>query len=208
MTTVLGAEQVVPRRPFTNVAKYQRDIGVLNVLLADLRAHLEAIDAEIITPKPYQRTSWKVRGLTRRIVLSDPDRLRGPYDVYFVGFFSDRHPDVDIGPLEKANSEVVREFRKFPAIISYSSAQLPCTNWANLVLNENAEAAEHWRTSKAHQRAVDDLSPQHYRNVRIHIGRLGGGIHSGNPLEIQRTKYYDYGSRAVWQAVRELNPPG
>ena len=63
------------------------------------------------------------------------------------------------------NAKVVKEFRKFPSIISYSSAQLPSRNWANLVVNETAEAAEHWRSSEAHKRAVQDLSPRHYLNV-------------------------------------------
>ena len=204
---VLSAEQVVPRRPFTSVTNYQRDRSILSMMLNDLRSHLSGIQAQVIHVEPYERVSWTKGGLIRRILVSDHDRLQDDADIHVVGFFANRHPDVDPGPLERMNAKVVKEFRKFPSIISYSSAQLPSRNWANLVVNETAEAAEHWRSSEAHKRAVQDLSPRHYLNVRIHLGRIAGGICSGNPIEIERTKYYDYRASTVWSAVREFSTP-
>ena len=41
--------------------------------------------------------------------------------------------------------------------------------------------------------------------MRIHNGRLPGGVTSGNPIVLERTKYYDYRSRSgVWKAERKL----
>ena len=60
MTTLLEVEQAAPRRPFTSTSYYDRDLKILATLLADLRAHIAAIDAEITQSRPYQRTSWKI----------------------------------------------------------------------------------------------------------------------------------------------------
>ena len=35
-------------------------------------------------------------------------------------------------------------------------------------------------------------------------GTLAGGLHGGKAIHIERTKYWDYRSPKVWQAVREL----
>ena len=51
------------------------------------------------------------------------------------------------------------------------------------------------------------MSPILYRDVRIHNGRLPGGVDSRNEISIYRTKYWDYGpvtdAEQTWTAIRE-----
>ncbi len=203
--TLLGPDQKVARRPFTSVDLYPHDLAILTALLGELRALLDGAAAGILMFAPYQRIAWKVQGMRRRVIVCDPEALLKANELYAVGFLSQRNPDLDISPLEKANAKIVREFTRYPDILSYSSCELPGANWANLVLNADAETADQWRECAVHQRAVDELSPTYYRNVRIHRGRLPGGLRGGESIVIERTRYVDYRSKIPWRAVRQLS---
>jgi len=79
--------------------------------------------------------------------------------------------------------------------------------WANLVLHEVPSDTEDWRSNHVHRGAVA-LSPDLYRDVRIHNGRLSGGVNSNHEIVLNRTKYWDYGpevgAEPTWMAWREL----
>ena len=156
---------------------------------------------------PYKRMAWKTRGFKRRVIVCDPKRLATLSDICAVGFFGERRPEVDPRALERANSEVVSEFSQYPGILSYTSVELPGHRWANLVLHDDLDVPHYWRESVRHARAVAELSPVHYKNVRIHNCRIPGGLPGGNWVIIHRTKYWDYRAKTVWQAVRELPSP-
>jgi hypothetical protein len=206
-TVTLGPDDVVRDRPFTSVEKYPGDLVVLNAMLDDLRMILteEAAGTRVVVP--HKRIAWKLEGLTHRALICNPERLRGSQEVCAVGFFSERHTGLDVAPLEEANLEVVREFKKYPGVLSYSSVELPGGLWANLVLHDTPEVVERWRESKRHARAVAELSPVHYRNVRIHNAKLTQGVFGDAALQIERTKYFDYDSPEEWRAIRELTVP-
>jgi hypothetical protein len=204
---LLAPTQSVARRPFTSVELYERDLYILAYMLEDLRALLGEMAEGSITIAPYQSTEWQVHGLKRRCTVTESMRLSARMDVCVVGFFGERHLDRDTSPLEEANAEIVLEFRNYPGILSYSSMELADDNWANLVLHDVPEAREYWRASEAHAKAARELSPLYYRTVRIHNGILPGGVLGGKAIVIERTKYWDYQSTRVWQAVRELLPP-
>jgi hypothetical protein len=121
-----------------------------------------------------------------------------------VGFFAERRTEVDIWPLEDANSEIVNEFSKYPGILSYGSLELPNGHWANMVLHDDPIDTQFWRTSEMHSRAVETLSPRHYFNVRIHNGRLTSGLFNRPEIVIERTKYFDYTGPSQWRAERTL----
>jgi hypothetical protein len=55
-----------------------------------------------------------------------------------------------------------------------------------------------------HAWAVEQLSPQHYFNVRIHNGRLTSGIFDRPRIVIRKTKYFDYTAGDMWRAERVL----
>ena len=102
---------------------------------------------------------------------------------------------------------MVEEFPDYPGVLSYSSLEIAKGRWANLVLHEEPETAEHWRESRVHAEAVERLSPIHYRNVRIHNARITDAL-SGDPdITIVATKYYDYESGDGWRAVRRFPEP-
>ncbi|MGH8924277.1 MAG: hypothetical protein ACRDWA_06530 [Acidimicrobiia bacterium] len=201
----LAPTQTVSRRPFTSVQLYDRDQAILGYMLEDLRATLAR--GEPGRYDAYPPMEWEVNGLHRRTIVSAPLRLNEPKDICVVGFFGERHLDRDITPLEQANAEIVLEFRNFHGILSYSSMELTDGNWANLVLHDLPDTRDQWRASEIHARAALQLAPVFYRTVRIHNGYLPGGIPGGRSIEIERTKYWDYGKSRVWHAVRELQEP-
>lgn len=204
--TVLTPDETVARRPFTSVALYERDACILNSMLEDVRALMFGWQAGTRQVLPHRRIAWKVHGLRHRIIVCVPEALLAAGELFVVGFVAERHLDLDIGPLEAANTRIVRNFRDYPGIYSYSSRQLSTGNWVNLVLSDAPRAAENWRGCEAHARAVAELSPTYYQNVRIHSGRLPGGLGGARSVAIERTRYVDYGSPRPWRAVRELVP--
>ena len=205
-TVLLGPDDAVRDRPFTAVDKTEQDLLILHGMLADLRAVVVEVEEGTRRFEPYHRLAWRAGGLTRRLLLCDVDRIRSHSGLCAVGFFAERRTDVEMWPLEEANSEIVDEFAKYPGILSYSSVELSGGHWGNLVLHDDPVDTTFWRTSKLHARAVETLSPQHYYNVRIHNGRLTSGVFDRPAIRIHRTKYFDYTGPGEWRAERELVP--
>jgi len=146
-----------------------------------------------------------VGGLTHRLLICNFERLRFHPGLCVVGFFAERRTDVDIWPLEEANSEIVSEFAGYPGILSYSSVELPDGHWANMVLHDDPVDTQFWRQSKLHTQAVEMLSPRHYFNVRIHNGRLTAGVFGRPSIVINKTKYFDYTGPSEWRAERVIS---
>ena len=77
------------------------------------------------------------------------------------------------------------------------------TSWIWL---DPPEAREHWRTSPRHAYAAGELAPRHYTVVRLHRGRLAGGLLPEPSLLLEETKYYDFRGPTPWRAIRRLVP--
>lgn len=203
-TVALGTDEVVANRPFTRVEKTDGDLIVLHSILTDVRQVIVEVEEGVRDIGPYQKLAWKVGGLTHRLLLCDVGRVRAHPGLCVVGFFAERREDVEIRPLEEANSEIVKEFTKYPGILAYASVELTEGHWANMVLHDDPVDTSFWRQSPLHARAVETLSPKHYFNVRIHNGRLTSGIFDRPRVEILRTKYFDYSGPVEWRAEREM----
>ena len=203
-TIALGPNEEAPGRPFTAVDLIERDIATLLELLADVRSVLREVDAGTRAIEPYQRMAWKVDDLTHRLIICNEAKLRYRDRTSAVGFFGERRTQVDPAPLEEANTAIVAEFAEYPGILSYSSVELPGGKWANLVLHDSPVDREYWRGSELHSRAVQVLSPVHYRNVRIHNAELTDALTDSPNFVLERTKYYDFEGGAEWRAQREL----
>lgn len=203
-TVALGVDEIVADRPFTRVEMTDRDLVILHSILTDVREVVVEVEEGIRDVAPYQKLAWRVDGLTHRLLLCDIDRVRAHPGLCVVGFFADRREDVDVWPLEEANSEIVTEFVDYPGILAYASVELTRGHWANMVLHDDPVDTSFWRKSRMHAQAVETLSPKHYFNVRIHNGRLTSGIFDAPTIEIQRTKYFDYSGSVEWRAEREL----
>ena len=204
--TVLGPTERVPGRPFTSVDLYESDLAVLMGMIDQVRTYLDRAHAGQINITPYKRIARTKDGLKRRDIFCSPEELESLDELAVVGFLAERNEHRDMSRLEKANAKIVTEFKHHPGILSYSSRELPSSNWANLVLNRSREVADQWSESESHTKAADELSPLHYRSVRIHSGRLPGGLRGGGRFIIERTRYLDYRSQDVWRAVREPAP--
>ena len=200
----LEANEAVPGRPFTDPALTEGDLDMLNHMLEDLRGVLEEAETPPAEVVPYHQQAWRVHGRSHRLIVCNEERLRTHPDLCIVGFFGDRRTDLDIAPLEEANAAVVAEFREYPGILSYSSASLDSGQWGNMVLHEEPEDAELWRQSVRHASAVEELSPLHYRCVRIHNARLDAGLFDDPGIVVHRSKYFDFTGGSEWRGVRTL----
>jgi len=201
---VLGPDDDLPDRPFTASYLTEQDRSVVRKLLSDLQGFLRDVDAGKRKANPYHRYAWQIEGMTHRLLICHEKRLRDHQELCVVGFFGDRRADVDIAPLEKANIAIVDEFDEYPGILSYSSMELADGHWANMVLHDDPVDTEYWRKSKRHQHAVSSLSPQHYKSVRLHNGRLTAGLFDDPDIIIKKTKYLDFSGESEWRAERTL----
>jgi len=200
---VLTRDEAVGNRAFTAVETTEGDLGHVRAMVTQLTDVLMDTEDTAKHRAPFESTTWEFDGLTHRILICDEDRLVEHPQLCLVGFFGNRRTGIDIAPLEEANAAVVAEFAKYPGILSYSSVELPDGNWVNLVLHDDPVDTEYWRRSELHARAVSMLSADHYRNVRIHNGRLTARLFDRPEVVPIRTKYFDYSGDANWQAVRE-----
>lgn len=155
----LATHETDSSRPFTSPALCGRDLGALHWTLASLRWTLMEAEAGNSLLQEFEPLEWLEDGLCRRHVVCDARRLRIEHDAWVVGFLGMRLPGVDFSPMEQANAAIVREFRDYPGILSYSSMEFPDHNWANLVLHDPPEARQQWRSSRLHAAAAGELSP-------------------------------------------------
>lgn len=174
----------------------------MHEILADVRGVLREAEADERRLEPYGRLAWEIEGRAHRLIVCDEDRVRAHEALCVVGFFGLQRSNVDPTPLEEANMEVVKEFEKYPGILSYSSMELPGRQWANVVLHERPGDAEAWRSSRVHAEAVHRLAPVHYQCVRIHNAMLSSPLFASPEIGVKRTKYFDYSGDGEWRAER------
>ena len=201
----LGPQEADAKRPFTAVKLIDRDLKTLSGMLDDLVTILDEVDDGSRTIEPNKRMSWRVDDLVRRLLVCNEQKLRFHEDLCVVGFFGERHDNVEMGPLERANAQAVAQFKDYLGILSYSSVELPGGYWANMVLHDDPVDREYWRRSALHAEAARNLSPLHYKTVRIHNLRLTDRVMSDPEFSIKRTKYWDYTEVPEWTAVREMD---
>ena len=204
---LLGPTEVVPGRPFTDVEMTERDLVMLREMVNDLRGVMEEAEVPPHEIVPYQQMAWRVDDLSHRLMICNEERLRSHPGLNFVGFCAERITQLDIMELEEANAAVVKEFPNNPGILSYSSVKAPDGDWVNLVVHEEPADRERWRAGADHVYAVEELSPRHYRNIRIHNGHLSAPLFDGPEIVITRTKYFEYGDNGdEWRAERVVEP--
>jgi len=210
--TVIGPDEVVDGHSCTATSLYTTDRDLLAYMLQDVRALARLWVDGTTDVVPYDPIIWWVHGLKRRLVPCDLDRLVDGRDLEVVGFFGSRRlpseggPGPEADPIDDLDVQLTAEFCNHPGIASYSTIEMHDGFWANLVLHSVPSDAENWRASEVHKGAVR-MSPTLYRDVRIHNGRLPGGVRSSDGVVLHRTKYWDYGlgpdAEPTWTAVRQ-----
>jgi hypothetical protein len=140
--------------------------------------------------------------MQHRAVIAQEGPLQAAGDLAWVGFFATRRVGMDHAPLTAVDDELIGEFPRHPAIVSYSSLELADGNWGNLIVVDPPGGREHWRTSEKHAWAARELAPRQYTVIRFHHGVFPGGLGSGREPIVVRTKYYDFQGPRYWRAER------
>jgi hypothetical protein len=170
------------------------DLVALNTMLTRLRElPAQGLPA---APRPLILNLKEADGCLHRIVVSRFEPLLQPGELTFVGFFGLKSPTADGEALTRVDTELIDEFPQNPGLCTYSSLELkPGGQWGNLVLFARTNAIDHWKEGVRHKKAVDELAPKSYTAIRLHNGKLLGGLDRSSRLELTATKYYDYTRR-------------
>lgn len=198
----LGAEEELAARPFTARRNTIRDERVMQSMLAQMRR---------LAPE------WSERGATNGVLVKEadadgyrhwirvPDRaaLAAAARLTIVGFFGASRDGVDHAPIHDLEQAIVDTLEQVTGVLSYYDVELPQGGYGNLILCDDDDAPARVRGHELHRRAVE-LTPLHYRTVRLHTGVVAGGFVSDAELVVRRTRYYDFDDEPVWTATREI----
>jgi len=137
------------------------------------------------------------------IRVPDVDALLSARDLTVVGFFGQARREVDHSLIHELEAAIVDTLERLPGVLSYYDLALPPGGFGNLILCSDPAATVSVHNHELHRRAVE-LTPRHYRTVRLHTGIVPGPFSSAADLVVERTRYYDFAREPAWLAVREL----
>jgi hypothetical protein len=208
------AGNVLDNRPFTDPAENIADATNLTFIVQELRHLLRQpeflsgdypLSLNLHTPHPRCALDgvYASGGRQYRIAFLKTAALLSTADLIVVGFCGHKQIGADRSLVETVDQELIAEFPAHPYFLSYSSLELACGNWCNLVLFNHWDGLAHWSTSARHWQAVREIAPHYYQHIRLHNGIIPGGLPSSNALILLRTKYYEFDSEQTWHAVRE-----
>jgi hypothetical protein len=193
----IPVSELLTDRPFTDPAHTAQDHAAMTFALDQLRilAH---------QPQWSPEPQWvEVAERKHRLIVIDQPALLTLPVLTLVGFFGQRRRDADTTPIHQVDGELVVELTEHPGLLSYCTLLLENGDYGNIVLFASEHAKLHWATSERHGYAVRTLSPKVYESVRLHNGYVPGGLLSGQPPVVERTKYLDYRGMLPWRGVRE-----
>jgi hypothetical protein len=200
--------ETIEGRPFTNPVDSLEDLAWLQYMVGTLRQLLGQLEVIKAQPRPFVMYLQESENRYHRIALAHPELLLDDKDLIVVGFCGRKRPDLDRGPIDAVDGELIAAFSQHPYLISYSTLQLPDGNACNLVLFSDYHGLSDWAKGERHAYAANELAPRYYHCIRLHNATLPGGLISGKELVLLRTKYYDYREDAIWLGVRELSKKG
>jgi hypothetical protein len=200
----LAADEEVLSRPFAARANTTGDATVMRAMLIRLRALArgwldnEPAGAGVLVREP------DADGYRHWIRVPDRKALLAARRLTAVGFFGQARSNVDHVPIHELETGIVDTLERIDGILSYYDLALPAGGYGNLILCAEPGAPARVHGHELHRRAVD-LTPRHYRSVRLHTGVIPSALIGDADLVVERTRYYDYGSEPAWLAVRELD---
>ena len=201
---ILLPDQRLSDRGFTDPAWSERDRAALESMAARLRAVLREEKPSVQAKRLDIFYLTEDDGCAHRVVIVNWAELMGCATLTVVGFFGQRRGDADMQATLMADAVMLQQFTEQPHLLSYSSRQFVSGQWANLVLFSSPEGINHWGANSYHSQAAREISPSYYNSIRLHNGALEDGLWSGQPIRLQRTKYYDFRGADLWHAVREF----
>ncbi len=131
---------------------------------------------------------------TQRIAIYQPQELRVPQCLSFVGFVSGKQATASsfvCNEIERIDELMVAELVTVPGMFSYSSLEVRPGSWYNLVVFSTAETKTHLKKRQIHSYAAYQLAPHYYAWIRLHNGIMPTGL-AQQELLVQSTKYYTF----------------
>ncbi len=197
----LAPDDDVDSPPFTATQNTTRDANVMQSMLARMRAlapewlEIARNDILVRAPDAAGRRHW--------IRVPDRDALVAARQFTIVGFFGEARDGVDHALIHDLEAAIVDTLEQVPGVLSYYDLELPAGGYGNLILCNDEAAPRRVHDHELHRRAVE-LTPRHYRTVRLHTGAVAGPLQGEAPLIVTRTRYYDFAAEPAWLAVRDF----
>jgi hypothetical protein len=204
---ILGPDDVLPDRPFTDVANTMREVDVMRRMLEYERKRARDWERDGVERVPQHIAAERdEEGHRHLLVVPDTKALIAANDVSAVGFFGRPRDDADHGVLFELEDELIARMPNYgeAGLLSYYDVEMPKSQYGNLILFSTPEVPPEWSADEVHRRAVK-ISPGHYHEVRLHKGSVAGRL-LGERCEIviERTKYFDFGGDGVWHGLRNF----
>ena len=203
---ILGPDDAVSERAFTDAVHTLRDADMMRRMLSRERDLVREFEGQGHLG-PYVK-EWHETDRRHWLVIPDMPALTRARDVTAIGFFGQVLDAVDHSVLFELEREVAAGFPAYAEVGLLSYYDMECRDggygYANLILFWTPEVPKEWYSNIAHERAVD-ISPHHYRSIRLHRGQIGGPLTGDGDLTIERTKYFDFGGDKLWRALRRFD---
>jgi hypothetical protein len=198
----LSLTEVITDKPFTDLRHVRQDAQAIRYMTACVWLTLEQCRTDSAAPLLIHQPS--VDRWSLRILLTRPGEPALHLPLTIVGFFGIRNRGADLPLAQELDSRLIPELSNYDELLGYVSLCLPTGNFGNLVLFASPRGQEQWGRSEKHAEAVRMLTPDFYAAVRLYNGQLPGGVADPDALRLKLVKYYDYGERPLWRAVRTL----
>jgi hypothetical protein len=206
---VLGPDEVLTDKPFTNAENTEREVDVMRFMLEEERLLAQAwakdgdaAPAEVVMKDP------DAEGRRHLLVVPNVRALVLAEEFTAVGFFGKPREDVDHGVLFGLEDELVGRMGRYGEVglLSYYDVELvaPKGTYGNLILFATPDVPEEWYRDEIHSKAVS-LSSDHYHQIRLHKGSVHGSILGGCQIAVERTKYFDFTGEDTWFGLRRFN---
>jgi hypothetical protein len=202
----LGPDEEVPGRPFADPSHTRREEDALRLLLAHERERARAwCDEPFESRRDVIIRETDAAGLRHLLVVPETHALIQARDLLVVGFFGRPREDAETALLFDLEERLVAGMSSYAAhgLLSYYDLELVKGAYGNLILFTGPDGPARWGENPVHREAVE-ISPANYHEIRLHQGKLPGGILEDGELLVTRTRYIDYGGAEVWRAVRRF----
>ncbi|HEX5469883.1 MAG TPA: hypothetical protein VFW80_12635 [Gaiellaceae bacterium] len=203
-SAVLGPDDVLGEKPFTDAENTMREVGVMGRMLIHERERARQWAAA--EPRRHIIREHDAEGHRHLIVVPDTGRLLETETLTAVGFFGSPRDDVDHEVLFALEEELVEGMGAYgeAGLLSYYDVELVKGEYGNLILFATPDVPPEWHRDEVHRRAIE-LSPGHYHHVRLHKGTIPGRLLDDGEIGVERTKYFDFDTGdGTWFGLREF----
>jgi hypothetical protein len=203
-SAVLGRDDVLEEKPFTDAANTLREVDVMRHML--LHERQRALEWVGIDPGRHIIREHDDEGHRHLICIPDTGKLLETENLTAIGFFSAPRDEVEHDVLFTLEDELIRRMDHYGEVglLSYYDVELVKGEYGNLILFATPDVPPEWHRDEVHRRAVE-VSPGHYHHVRLHKGSIPGRLHDGGDIVVERTKYFDFDTgNGIWYGMRRF----